>query len=73
MSYDSLTSSLVTEAVTLAAGSFNSGQWEHVTFARAGILEIPLVITPIPEPATLTLLNLGLMGIGFAQRKNIYF
>lgn len=36
---------LVAEAIPLAAGSATVGQWEHTTFAPAGIKEIP----PVPE------------------------
>ena len=37
--------SLVAEAVPLGGGSAEVGQWEHTTFAAAGIVEIP----PIPN------------------------
>ncbi len=42
-------SSLVTEELGLTFDSENPAQWEHVTFAPAGILEIS---DPVPEPAT---------------------
>lgn len=51
-------SSLVTEELTLSSNSFDPGQWEHVTFSRAGIVEIPPVT--VPEPATILLTSLGL-------------
>ncbi len=40
--------SLVTEAVTLAPGSDTPGQWEHVTFAPAGL---DVITATVPEPA----------------------
>jgi hypothetical protein len=52
--------SLVTTALTLDAGSATPGQWEHVTFAPAGVVEIP---PTVPEPATLILLGSGLAGL----------
>lgn len=42
--------SLVAEALTLAPNSAIPSQWEHVTFAPAGIREIPDPV--VPEPAT---------------------
>jgi len=36
---------LQTEAITLNQGSFDPGQWEHVTFSTAGVPEIP----PTPQ------------------------
>lgn len=59
---------LVTTAVTKGAGSAAVGQWEHVTFSSAGIVEIPPT-TPVPEPLTATLLGLGLIGLGCARRR----
>ena len=67
MRYDDVLGQLVTEAITLAPGSFSPGQWEHVTFASAGIVEIPPVNTP--EPGIIALLSMGLIGIGYAQRR----
>jgi MYXO-CTERM domain-containing protein len=55
-------STLVTEQLTLNAGSAPVGQWEHVTFAPAGIVEIPPV-TGVPEPATIAIWTL--LGVCF--------
>ena len=54
----------VAVAVPLAPGSFNPGQWEHVTFSTAGVVEIP----PIPEPTSFFLLALG-VGVLMRRRK----
>ncbi len=59
-------SSLQTAAITLDAGSAIPGQWEHVTFAPAGIREIPPV--GVPEPSSLLLLSAGLVGLGLWRR-----
>lgn len=67
MKYDSILDQLVTEEVTLAAGSFDPGQWEHVTFAKAGIIEIPPV--GVPEPTIIALLSIGIAGICISRRK----
>ena len=67
MSFDSILDQLVTEAITVAAGSFAPGQWEHVTFANAGVVEIPP--TNVPEPTILALLSLGLFGVGAVRRS----
>ncbi len=60
-------STLVTEAVTLTGDSFDPGQWEHVTFAPAGIVEIP----PVPEPSTYAvgLLLLAPLAASFIRRS----
>jgi len=58
-------SSLGVEELGLNPGSAPRGQWEHTTFAPAGIVEIP---PAIPEPATVALLGLGLAG-GFAALR----
>jgi hypothetical protein len=59
---------LITEEITLALGSFNPGQWEHVTFAPAGIVEIPPV-NGVPEPTIIALLSIGIIGIFVSRRK----
>ncbi len=62
-------STLVTEQLTLNAGSAPVGQWEHVTFAPAGIVEIPPTTTGAPEPATIAIWTL--LGICcFGARKS---
>ena len=58
---------LVTEQITLAAGSFNPGQWEHVTFASAGIVEIPP--TDASEPSIIVLFGAGILGLGLVRRR----
>lgn len=65
--WDPIGNAPVAEAITLDANSFRPGQWEHVTFAPAGIREIPPVETP--EPASLLLLGLGLVGMGALRRR----
>lgn len=47
--------SLVADPITLNPGSATPGQWEHVTFAPAGIVEIP----PVPDAGS----TLGLAAI----------
>jgi hypothetical protein len=39
-------SALRTEELSAASGSASLGQWEHVTFARAGIQEVPALPSP---------------------------
>ena len=57
---------LVTEQFGLAAGSDAVGQWEHVTFAPAGLTSV----APIPEPSTVLLLGTGLLGLmGYNWRR----
>ena len=55
-------STLVTTQLTSAPGSAPVGQWEHVTFAPAGIVEIPPV-GAVPEPATIAIWSL--LGVCF--------
>ena len=54
-------SALQATQLALDAGSAAVGQWEHVTFAAAGIKEIPPA--PVPEPASLVLSGLGLAAV----------
>jgi PEP-CTERM motif len=68
MYWDTNQNKPVAELIDFAAGTFNPSQWEHVTFAPAGIREIPPTTT-IPEPATLILMSLGLIGIGAIRRR----
>ncbi len=56
MRYDG--TNLVTEQFAQSGGA-PIGQWEHVTFAPAGIVEIPP--TGVPTPGTMSLLGLGLL------------
>jgi hypothetical protein len=50
---------LQTQQLTLSSSSAAVGQWEHVTFAPAGIVEIPDV--PEPTSVALALLAIGAM------------
>jgi hypothetical protein len=58
-------SALVTDQFTVEPGSAVPAQWEHVTFAPAGIVEIPQV----PEPSTYALLSTVLIAVGYAYRR----
>ena len=46
---------------------FGFGQWEHVTFANAGVVEIPPVTRGLPEPAGLVLA--ALLALAGARRR----
>jgi hypothetical protein len=59
--------SLQTDQFTLNAGSAVPGQWEHVTFAPAGIVEIPP--QEVPEPGMLSLIGAVMLGAGIARRR----
>lgn len=70
MYWDSGTSAFGVEAITAAAGSTSLGQWEHVTFANAGVVEIPPVGVPVVGTAWLVALGLGLAGAMRLRRRN---
>ena len=59
-------SALATEAINAASGSTALAQWEHVTFARAGVREIT---TTVPVGATGWLGLLGLAALGASRRR----
>ncbi len=60
-------SSLVADPIGLKFDSAIPGQWEHVTFAPAGIVEIPP--TSVPDSgSTFVLLMAGVAGIASARR-----
>lgn len=69
MNYDIGLDALITDEVTLGPNSFNPGQWEHVTFAKAGIVEIPPTTANVPEPSTLAIFSLGIMGLASRRFK----
>lgn len=59
--------SLVASPLGLAAGSQTPSQWEHVTFAPAGIVEIPH--SPVPDAgSTLGLSAVAMLGLATARR-----
>ena len=55
-------SALVSEQFAVDSGSPAVGQWEHVTFAPAGVVEIPDIDVP-ESGAVLALLGSGLVGL----------
>lgn len=64
MSWDFVNNKPVATELTIDAGSAIPGQWEHVTFAPAGIREVPPTSPgPVPEPVTSTLSLIGLAGL----------
>lgn len=66
LEWDAGSSGLLIEAVTLIGGGAPVAQWEHVTFAPAGVVEIPSV----PGPAALWLALTGLAAL-FASRRRV--
>lgn len=68
LTWDALANQPVVQQFSVAAGSAAVGQWEHVTFAPAGIVEIPPVPV-IPEPETYALMLLGLATLGVVARR----
>lgn len=54
--------------LTLGPGSASPGQWEHVTFAPAGIREIPPT-NVVPEPSTILLLGAGIVGLAVIRKR----
>lgn len=62
--------SLSAPELALSAGSADPGQWEHVTFAPAGIREVPPTTGAIPEPITgsLALIGLATVAAGVSRR-----
>jgi hypothetical protein len=64
--WDAGSGSLIVNELTLDPGSDPRGQWEHVTFAPAGIVEIPPVPT-IPLPAAFWMGMSLIGGLGTAR------
>jgi hypothetical protein len=60
--------SLVTTALALDPASAAVGQWEHVTFAPAGLGSIDPT-TPIPEPSTLALCGLSALLVAVLRTR----
>lgn len=69
MSWDAVLNKPVATQLSIGATSATVGQWEHVTFAPAGIVEIPP--TTVPEAgSTFLLAAAGLLLVaGVARRK----
>jgi hypothetical protein len=61
-------SSLVAEPLGLKSGSATPAQWEHVTFAPAGIVEIPPINSVPEQSSTLALLGFGLATLACCRK-----
>jgi hypothetical protein len=50
-------------------GSFSLTQWVQIAHTGAGSTSFDFQVDPIPEPGTLALLSLGLLGAGIVSRR----
>lgn len=49
----------------------DGGLWVNFQGQTGGIARIDFIATSVPEPGTLTLIGIGLFGMGFARRRKI--